>query len=78
MIADEPAADAQARHQRQKPQGQFSGRLLQIRFDRKKRKQKPGEHNGQFQNRAQRIFHQSRPLCSKNSINACRAGFKSS
>ena len=65
MIADKPAADAQTRHQRQKPQGQFSRRLLQIRFDREKRKQKPGEHNGQFQNRTQNIFHLIRPLAAE-------------
>lgn len=77
-IAGEPAADAQARHQGKKPGGQPSGGLLQIGFYREISKQKAGEYDEKLQNRTQNILHFLRSLCSRNSINACRAGFKSS
>ena len=77
-IAYKPTADAQARHQGKKPDGQPAGRLLQIGFYREISKQKAGEYDEQLQNRTQNILHLMRSLCSRNSINACRAGFKSS
>ena len=77
-IAGKPAADAQARHQGKKPGGQPSGGLLQIGFYREISKQKAGEYDEKLQNRTQNILHFIRSLCSRNSINACRAGFKSS
>lgn len=54
------------------------GGLLQIGFYREISKQKAGEYDEKLQNRTQNILHFIRSLCSRNSINACRAGFKSS
>ena len=63
---------------RQAEDAELCGRLLQIGAHRKIREQQAGKHNGKLQDRAQNILQPTRPLCSRNSINACRAAFKSS
>ena len=78
MIAKQPAAKAKPEQQRHLPYRKLCGRLLQIGAHRKIREQQAGKHNGKLQDRAQNILQPTRPLCSRNSINACRAAFKSS
>ena len=78
MIAKQPAAKAKPEQQRHCPCRKPCGRLLQIGAHRKIREQQAGKHNGKLQDRAQNILQPTRPLCSRNSINACRAAFKSS
>ena len=78
MIAKQPAAKAKPEQQRYLPYRKLCGRLLQIGAHRKIREQQAGKHNGKLQDRAQNILQPTRPLCSRNSINACRAAFKSS
>ncbi len=78
MIAKQPAAKAKPEQQRHQPYRKLCGRLLQIGSHREIRKQQAGKHNRKLQNRAQNILQSTRPLCSRNSINACRALFRSS
>ena len=78
MIAKQPAAKAKPEQQRHRPCCKLCGRQLQIGTYRKIRKQQTGKHDRKFQNRAQNVLQSARPLCSRNSIKACRAAFKSS
>ncbi len=78
MIAEQSAAKAKPEQQRHRPCGKPCGRLLQIGAHRKIREQQAGKHNSKLQERAQNVLQPTRPLCSRNSINACRAAFKSS
>ena len=77
-IAKQSAAKAKPEQQRHCPCRKLCGRLLQIGAHRKIREQQAGKHNGKLQDRAQNILQSARPLCSRNSIKACRAAFKSS